>query len=114
MPITRKQFLYEIDAKTEEWMIRIHGFLAEHKDEAFTEEELRQHYAPTLIQLLTEVEQKMVRRPNAIIDAFYYLPGEGSALSLALVTLVEVKAVQKAVIRESVYYASEKEVKEVF
>jgi hypothetical protein len=114
MPITRKQFLYEIDTKTEEWMIRIHGFLAEHKDEAFMEEELRQHYAPTLIQLLSETEQKMVQRPDAGIDAFYFLPNESSALSLALVTLVEVKAVRKADIRGSVYYAYWKELKEVF
>ncbi len=114
MPITRKQFELEIDIKTEEWMRKIHSLLAEHKDEAFTEEELRQHYAPTLIQLLPEVEQKMVQRPDVKVDAFFYLSSESNAFSLALEKLVEVRAVGKAVIRSSVYYAYEKELEEVF
>jgi hypothetical protein len=42
MPITRKQF--ELGTNITGWMKEIHDFLTEHKDEAFTEEELREHW----------------------------------------------------------------------
>jgi len=44
MPITRKQFESEIDPEIEEWMKKIHTFLAEHKDEAFTADELKKQW----------------------------------------------------------------------
>ena len=105
MPITRRQFELEIDTKTEEWMEKIRAFLAEHKDEAFTLEEIRQHYEPTLLELLSDTEKKIVQHLGTQTDAFFYLPDEKSAFYLALEKLVEQLVVVRRTIRDVYYYS---------
>lgn len=86
MPITKRQFELEIDQKTEEWMKSIHAFLAQHKDEAFTEHEIRQQFRPA-------------------VGVFAILPEEEADFHLGLEKLVGLGAVGKAIIRGSAYYA---------
>jgi len=104
MPITRKQFAIGIDPKTEEWMRKINGFLAERKDEAFTGEELREHYEPTLVELLSDTERKIIQQPSVQADAFHFLPDERFAFDLALEKLEELKVTVKHIIRGTEYY----------
>lgn len=112
MPITRKQFELEIDTKTEEWMKKIHGFLAERKDEAFSEAELREHYSPTLFESLSDSEKRLAKL-QGYRNAFNLLPGEQSAFSLALERLVELGAIGKSIIRDTAYYAYRQELEKV-
>ena len=113
MPITRRQFELEIDAKTEEWMKKIHGFFTEHKDEAFSKEELRQYYSKLLAEHLPEKEREMVLSPDTQFDAFYFLSGEASAFNLALERLVGLEVLDKSIIRSKNYYAYRDELKKV-
>ena len=41
MPISRRQFDLGIDKETDDWITKIHQFLSEHKDEAYSEDEIR-------------------------------------------------------------------------
>ncbi len=81
MPITRKQFVIGIDPKIEEWMKKIHSFLSQHKDAAFTREEL---WGALQVQVK---------------------PEEWEAWDTALDKLTELKAVGKGIIRGTDYYA---------
>ena len=112
MPITRRQFELEIDAKIEEWMRKIHSFLAEHKDEAFNEDELRQHYSPPLVGLLSDA-QKRYLQVKGKGDPFDILPGEKWSFDRALEKLVDLRAVEKATIRASEYYAYKRDLEDV-
>ena len=109
MPITRKQFELEIDTKTEEWMDKIKVFLAEHKDGAFTEYELRQHYSPILLGLLSEQEKRLFHITKK--DLFDFLPDEAQAFHLALEKLVQTIDVEKRIIRDTEYYAYREEIR---
>lgn len=109
MPITRRQFELEIDIKTEEWMDKIEAFLAEHKDEAFTEEDLRQHYRPILLGLLSEQEKRRLQVIGGKGDPFAILPDEKRAFDLALEKLVEIQAAEKRIFRDTHYYAYNKD-----
>jgi hypothetical protein len=85
MPITRRQFELGIDAKTEEWMDRIRTFLAEHRDEAFTDDELwkaiyakptwtaseREAFDEALYTFVYEAAEESVGRKK-IRDIYYY------------------------------------------
>ena len=83
MPITRRQFEWGVDAEIEEWMEKIRAFLAEHKDEAFTMDELwKAIYAksswPTSVrEAFVEALDKLVIIETAetriIRDIKYYL-----------------------------------------
>ena len=104
MPITRRQFELEIDEKIEEWMWAIHRLLAEHKDEAFTEEELLEHYRPALSEQLSDDQRKLLKI-RGLTDPFDVLTSEKWAFDLALEKLVDFGVVSKAEIRRSDYYA---------
>lgn len=111
MPITRRQFELEIDEELEEWMRDIHGFLAEHKDEALTKEELLEHYRSGLLEQLSDQEKELSITES--VDPFDILSGEKTAFELALEKLVEFGVVGKAKIRYSEYYAYKDELEEV-
>ena len=86
MPITRKQFELGIDNAAKDWMKRLHSFLADHKAEAFSAQELAEregvewstfdgepvgdarfvHYALDKLSRLDWVERRWVR------DEWYY------------------------------------------
>ena len=103
MPITRKQFEMGIDSKIEEWMAKIRAFFTERKDEAFTEEEIRQHFSASLIERLTDLEKKIIQT-TATKDPFDILGDEKSAFESALETLVDFKAIEMREIRGTYYY----------
>ena len=113
MPITRKQFEVGIDPKIEEWMKTIHSFLYEHKNEGFTEEELREQYRPTLFESLSDEKKKFLETRRSR-DPFHILSDENRAFELALEKLVELRAAAKAIIRDTEYYAVRKKLEEVF
>ena len=112
MPITRKQFQLEIDPKIEEWMGKIHSFLAERKDEAFTEEELRQHYSPALLEIVSDKQRRLLQVTGKR-DPFDVLSDEKWAFGLALEKLVELGAAGQATVRGSEYYAYRRKLEEV-
>ncbi|MBI2304616.1 MAG: hypothetical protein HYU86_07720 [Chloroflexi bacterium] len=95
MPITRKQFELGIDSAIEEWMKRIHRFLADHKDEAFTEEEIKlnilgqppERDTPEWIKTLLKYQEKQV------------------GFSEALGKLVELSAAKEKSVGGATYYA---------
>lgn len=109
MPITRRQFELEIDTKTEEWMDTIKVFLAEHKSEAFTLEELRRHFSPVLVERLSDLEKKMVQAMGKG-NPFNVPSDEKGAFDLALEKLVEQNMVEKRIVRGTPYYAYPTEV----
>lgn len=112
MPITRRQFELGIDSKIEEWMKKIHSFLSERKDEAFTEKELRQHFSPTLLERLSDPQKRLVqsqRERKIEVDAFGFLPDEREAFELALEKLEEQRAVEERKIRDIYYYSYREE-----
>ena len=87
MPITRKHFELGIDMTTAEWMRKTYDYLAQHKDEAFTTEELGQ-----ALGLLT--------LPGGL------LIDEGAGVfSDALDKLAELEAAEKRLIRGTAYYS---------
>ena len=86
MPITRKQFELEIDPRIEEWMKRIHAYLVERKDEAFTEEELKDVW----------------KRGH---DPRTWAGVENKAVDEALAKLVELGSAQARRIRGVTYYS---------
>ena len=104
MPITRKQFDMGIDQRTEEWMEKIRTFLTEHKDEAFTREEIRQNYHKDLLELLTD-QQKEFLKLRGGNDPFTVLSDESSAFNAALEKLVEMDEVEERRIRGEDYYS---------
>ncbi len=89
MPITRKQFEIGVDTKIEEWMKKILAFLAEHKDEAFTHDELR----------------------KAILGTSWKI-SEREAFDEALNKLVELGGAEKRIIRGTDYYSYREQPKE--
>lgn len=104
MPITRRQFELEIDTKIEEWMGEISKFLVEHKYEAFSQEELSQHFAPILVERLSDFEKKILKATRTE-DPLTISSDEAKAFNLALEKLVEIHAVGKRIIRGTYYYA---------
>ena len=85
MPITRKQFELGIDSEIEEWMKKIHSFLSEHKDQAFSEGELRESLGlklPTPVKEIKAFEAALdkivglgVAEERLILDKSYYSQG---------------------------------------
>ena len=83
MPITRKQFEWGVDAEIENWMNKILAFLAEHKDEAFTSDELwkliykSDIWATTVKEAFDEALNKLVviheAEKRIIRDVEYYI-----------------------------------------
>jgi hypothetical protein len=90
MPITRKQFYLGIDSEIEQWMRKIHPFLSEHKDEAFTVDELHQEHKS---ELAYEGESGLLS--GAKLEVFDH----------ALEKLVDLGAVAKRRIRNTDYYS---------
>lgn len=83
MPITRKHFELGIDTKIEQWMKKIHSFLTEHKDAAFTADELW----------------------KTLYGEGPWLTWEYEAFEKALDKLVEVEAAEKRLILDVAYYS---------
>ncbi len=84
MPISRKQFeLGIVDADVESWARRIHIFLAEHKEEAFTRGELREQFG------LRPDGWDMTTEP----------------FDVALYKLVELKAAEERTVQGKSYYS---------
>jgi len=52
MPITRRQFELGIDDSMAEIMLKIHSYLAEHHDQAFTANEIFEGLSPELVRSL--------------------------------------------------------------
>jgi len=71
MPITRKQFELGIDAEIESYMKRIHDFLAQHRDEAFTLSELGQALGVPLASWLrlSSGELAFLRAVDKLVEA---------------------------------------------
>ena len=90
MPITRKQFEWGVDAKVEEWMEKIRAFLTEHKDEAFTLEEVKSEWKPRY-------------------DSRTWFISEEKVLEEALNKLVEQGMAEERTIRDTNYYAHKEE-----
>ncbi len=82
MPITRKQFEWGVDAEIEKWMNKILAFLAEHKNEAFTRDEL------------WKLIYKQTSWPKPVREAF----------NEALDKLVVIKEAERRIIRDVEYY----------
>ncbi|HEX78472.1 MAG TPA: hypothetical protein G4O03_08745 [Dehalococcoidia bacterium] len=93
MPITRKQFELEIDREIEEWMKKIHDFLAKRKEEAFSAEELYRTFTG-----------RRLRIPPTEDEEGGYYEKEGIDFDAALEKLVEIAAVEKRIIRAEDYY----------
>lgn len=62
MPVTRRQFQLDVSADIEEWMKRIHSFLVEHWDEAFTAGELSRDVPLRRGELMEEFERSIFSR----------------------------------------------------
>ncbi len=86
MPITRRQFELEIDTQMEEWMKKIHAFLGEHKDKAFTIAELYNEW-------------------QSVFDLRSLLLNERPSVEKALDKLVQLGAVEARTIRGESYYS---------
>ncbi len=98
MPITRKQFEMGIDTKIQEWMRKIHSFLAAHKDEAFTSGELHEYLDPSWIR---DFEGK----PFITFDESTAIKEEREAFNVTLEKLVGLEAVEERKIRGEYYYS---------
>ena len=109
MPITRRQFELEIDAKIEEWMRKIHSFLNTHAEEAFTEAELHEALDPSW---LVDLQKKDRQQGFLSLEESSTRKSEERAFDLALEKLVELGAVGKATIRASEYYAYRRELED--
>ena len=86
MPITRRQFELEIDSKIEEWAKKVYAFLVEHKDEAFTSDELENQWRHDY-------------------DSRTWLGVESEVFTKALNKLVELRAAEERQIRGKYYYS---------
>jgi hypothetical protein len=83
MPITKLQFEMGIDGGIEALMVALYDFLEEHRDTAYSEEELYQRFG--------------VVEPGTYIDS--------SHLDIALQKIVETGAVEARSVANSTYYA---------
>lgn len=85
MPITREQFRQGLDESIQEWVEKLQEFLILHRDEAFTEQELRQEFG---------------------LPAFADPPsGDVLAFGWALESLLETDAIETRIVSGHRYYA---------
>lgn len=91
MPITRKQFDLGIDHLIERWMLKIHELLSQHRDKAYSEEELKAALSYLPIAEGTIAELAHVKRRH---------PAEA-----ALEKLVELGAIEARIVESKTYYA---------
>ena len=93
MPITGKQFDLGIDSAIEEWMRKIYAFLHDHKEQAFTRDELAE-------QLDGFSERYKELRLRGVVYPYKF----DSAFELAVEKLLETGAVDTRLIRGENYH----------
>ncbi len=100
MPITRRQFDLGIDPTLEQWMTRIHKFLEDHRNEAFSEPDLK-------VRLSTDVEafdEAWKAERGLPSDASVLTPIDG-IIRASLTKLVEILAAEARDVEYTTYYA---------
>ncbi|MBE0415690.1 MAG: hypothetical protein IBX36_04020 [Dehalococcoidia bacterium] len=97
MPITRKQFELEVDSEVEGWMRKIHSFLGEFKEQAFTKDELAEQ-----LDGFSE-RYKELRLKGVIVGITPKLKFD-SDFEVALEELLETGAVDTRLVRGEGYY----------
>ena len=93
MPITRKQFEQGIDEVIEQWIVRVHALLSDHRDEAYNEDELKAAFASVLPSAVGTLRDITQRRESQ------------HPLKAALATLLERDAIDVRIIADTPYYA---------
>ena len=97
MPITGKQFELGIDSAVEGWMRKIHSFLDDHRDEAFTKYELAEQ-VNAFTRRYKEAGKELKEQLAKLLAEF------NSDFELALDRLLETGAVDTRLIRGETYY----------
>lgn len=98
MPLTRKQFELGINSDVEAAMRRIHSYLSEHKDQAFTKEEIALALG---VSFLGSAPQSGEGREKYWERVKHYRDFE-----VALEKLIELRVVEGAEISATTYYAA--------
>ena len=102
MPLTRKQFELGIDKHVEEWMRRIYSYLSQHKEEAFTEDELAKGLG--VEEPSAPISSNNMARAS-YIKAEQEYRDKLQLLNKALGKLIEIGVVETGEVRATIYYA---------
>ena len=102
MPLTRKQFELGIDKHIEEWMRHIYSYLSQHKEEAFTEDELAEGLG---VKEHSKPISGDFNARTSYIKAEQEYKDRLQLLNKALGKLIEIGVVETGEIRATIYYA---------
>ena len=109
MPISRRQFDFGVDKETDDWMTKIHKFLSENSDEAYSENEIRVIFSLKTQSEPFEIQTKKEERSERsdILDAMFNSDKRNmdESFTLAIDTLVKFEAISKKEIRGINYYS---------